>query len=221
MVTVVVMRVLESMPSRYDRGIRLLTLGRADRLYDWLAAHIQSGCRVLDLGTGTGAFALPAAARGADVFAIDVNPAMLGVARRRAEAAGLAGHITWREMGVAEMDEFPDRAFDVLTAGLCLSELSADERRYALRQARRILRPEGQLLLLDEVRPDGGLNWLLHTLVRIPLTALTWLLTQTSVETGPDVRSLLERLGFVVIDQQTALLGSLVAVVAKAGRRRK
>jgi demethylmenaquinone methyltransferase/2-methoxy-6-polyprenyl-1,4-benzoquinol methylase len=219
--SLVLMRVLESTPSRYDWGIRLLTLGRAERLYDWLAAHIQSGWRVLDLGTGTGALALRAAAMGAEVIAIDVNPAMLDLARRRADAAKFGGRITWREMGVAEMDEFPDGAFDVVTAGLCLSELSIDERRYALRQARRILGSEGQLLLVDEAQPDRPLHRVLHAIARAPLVALHRLLTQTSTQVLPDLRGLLEHFGFEIADQQSALFGSLVAVAATVRRRAK
>jgi demethylmenaquinone methyltransferase/2-methoxy-6-polyprenyl-1,4-benzoquinol methylase len=215
----VFMRVLESSPSRYDQAIRLLTLGKVDRLYDWLAAHIQPGWRVLDLGTGTGMLALRAAARDADVVAIDVNPAMLDVARQRAEFAGVGERVTWRTMGVAEMDSFSPGAFDALTAGLCFSELTTDERRYALRQARRVLRSEGLLLLLDEVRPEGSLRRLLYSVVRIPLVVLTWLLTQTSTQALADPRGLLESLGFRVGEQKTALLGSLVAVVAKPAKR--
>jgi demethylmenaquinone methyltransferase/2-methoxy-6-polyprenyl-1,4-benzoquinol methylase len=219
--SVVFMRVLESAPSRYDRGIHLLTLGRVDDLRDWLATYVQSGWRVLDLGAGTGALALRAASRGAEVVAIDVNPGMLDVARRRAEVAGLGERIMWREMGVAEMDDFPERAFDAITSGLCFSELSADERRYTLRQARRILGSEGRLLLLDEVPPGRSLDRLLYTLVRVPLVVLTWLLTQTSTQALPDLGRLLEQLSFEVVEQQTALFGSLVAVVARPLPRRK
>ncbi|HUW96689.1 MAG TPA: class I SAM-dependent methyltransferase, partial [Anaerolineae bacterium] len=39
MSTYVLMRILESAPSRYDRGLRILTLGRLDRAYDRLASH--------------------------------------------------------------------------------------------------------------------------------------------------------------------------------------
>ena len=87
--SIVLMRVLESAPSRYDRGIALLTLGRQTQAYARLAARIQPGWRVLDLGTGTGALALRAAARGAKVVAIDINPAMLAIARHKAQAAGM------------------------------------------------------------------------------------------------------------------------------------
>jgi demethylmenaquinone methyltransferase/2-methoxy-6-polyprenyl-1,4-benzoquinol methylase len=194
-------------------------LGKVDELYDWLAAHVQSGWHVLDLGAGTGALALRAASRGAGVVAIDVNPSMLDIARRKASAAGLRERITWREMGVADMDHFPDRAFDALTAGLCFSELSVDERRYALRQARRILGSDGLLLLLDEVRPERSIHRLLCTMVRIPLATLTWLLTQTSTRALSDLHGFLGLLGFEIVEQQTALVGSLAAVVAKSSGR--
>jgi demethylmenaquinone methyltransferase/2-methoxy-6-polyprenyl-1,4-benzoquinol methylase len=213
------MRSLESTPTRYDSGIALLTLGRLVRLRDWLATHIQTGMRVLDLGTGTGALALLAASQGADVIAIDVNPGMLEVAMRNAAVAGLSERITWREMGVAEIDGFREGTFDAVSAGLCLSELGAEERRYALGHARRVLRPEGKLLIVDETRPENLLARLAHALIRIPLVALSWVMTQTSTRALRDLVGLLERSGFEVVAMQRALCGSLLAVVARPSRR--
>lgn len=216
--SIVLMQVLESAPTRYDQGIRFLTLGQAERAYDRLTAHIQPGWRVLDLGTGTGALALRAAARGAEVVALDVNPAMLAVARRKAEAAGLANRIAWWEMGVAELDTLPEGGFDALCSGLCLSELTHDERRYTLVQARRLLRPGGLLLLADGVHPRRLHRRLLHGILRAPLAALTWLLTQTTTHAVPDLPGLVEAAGFEVIEVRTALLGSWAEVVARRPR---
>jgi ubiquinone/menaquinone biosynthesis C-methylase UbiE len=53
----VFMKVLESAPERYDRGMRLLTLGRLERVHRDIAAWVSAGDRVLDLGCGTGALA--------------------------------------------------------------------------------------------------------------------------------------------------------------------
>ncbi len=68
------------------------------QLLDWLPPDL-SGCRVLDAGCGTGALALDAARRGAEVVAIDLSPQLVDVARRRvAEVQGsqpLAGAIDW------------------------------------------------------------------------------------------------------------------------------
>jgi demethylmenaquinone methyltransferase/2-methoxy-6-polyprenyl-1,4-benzoquinol methylase len=213
--SIVLMRVLESAPMRYDRGIRLLTLGQAARAYDRLAARVEPGWRVLDLGTGTGALALRAAAQGAEVVALDVDAGMLAIARDKAQAAGLAGRIAWREMGVAELDRLPEQAFDAICAGLCFSELTPDERRYALAQARRLLRPGGLLLLADEVRPPHLCQRLLHQVIRAPLAALTWLLTQTTTHAVPDLAGLVEAAGFQVMEAQTRLVGSWAEVVAR------
>jgi magnesium-protoporphyrin O-methyltransferase len=44
------------------------------------------GLRLLDAGCGTGAFAVEAARRGADVVAVDIAPTLLGIARERLPA---------------------------------------------------------------------------------------------------------------------------------------
>ncbi|WP_066648650.1 MULTISPECIES: magnesium protoporphyrin IX methyltransferase [Sphingomonas] len=54
-----------------------------DTLLSWLPADL-TGKRVLDAGCGTGAFAVEAAMRGADVVAIDVAGSLVEIARKRA-----------------------------------------------------------------------------------------------------------------------------------------
>lgn len=69
------------------------------QLMDWLPQDLH-GVRILDAGCGTGALALDAARRGAEVVAIDLSPQLVEVARRRCEEvqgdAQLAGRIDWR-----------------------------------------------------------------------------------------------------------------------------
>ena len=57
MSSLALMRALESAPLRYDAGMRLLTLGRVDRLHSIVAeaAAAAPGGRVLEIGCGTGA----------------------------------------------------------------------------------------------------------------------------------------------------------------------
>ena len=77
-------------------GIRATVRAGRDRmratLLGWLPEDLH-GARVLDAGCGTGALAVIAAQRGAEVVAIDLSPTLVGVARDRMPA-GL--RIDWR-----------------------------------------------------------------------------------------------------------------------------
>lgn len=70
---------------------------------------IAPGDRVLDVATGTGLAAIPAAHAGATVTGLDLTPELLDGARRRAAAEGVQA--TWVE-GDAEALPFADATFD-------------------------------------------------------------------------------------------------------------
>ena len=59
------------------------------------ACGVEAGQRVLDVATGTGNAAIPAAAAGARVVASDLTPALLEVGRRVAAARG-SSSTGWR-----------------------------------------------------------------------------------------------------------------------------
>lgn len=63
-------------------------------LLEWLPPDL-SGVRLLDAGCGTGALAMQAAARGADVLAIDLSPQLIGIATQRAAVSSHAGNISF------------------------------------------------------------------------------------------------------------------------------
>ena len=211
----VLMKVLESAPSRYEWGIRLLTLGQVDRAYDRLVTHVQAGQRVLDIGCGTGALTVRAALRGAVVRGIDVSASMLVQARQNVERSGCVGRVELIEMGVAELDGEPAQSCRVVMSGLCFSELTAGERTFALAQAYRLLEPGGLLLLADEVIPQGLGRRLLRGLMRFPLALLTFLLTQTTTHAVCCLRKDVEHAGFVVELYRLNRLHSFAELVAR------
>jgi demethylmenaquinone methyltransferase/2-methoxy-6-polyprenyl-1,4-benzoquinol methylase len=202
------MRILESAPRRYELGIRLLTLGRLDKAYDRLASHIERGQQVLDIGCGTGALTLRAAQRGAKVKGVDINAQMLEIAGQRVKSAGLTGSVELVEMGVAELDGEQTQRYDAVMSGLCLSELSEDEVSYTLKEAARILRPGGLLLIADEIKPHGLVNRLIHSLIRVPLAALTYVITQQTTHPAENLSERLKAAGFAIISVHLNRLGN-------------
>lgn len=193
----------------------MLTLGRLDGVYDRLISFVGDGQRVLDVGCGTGALALRAAAKGAWVKGIDVNPQMLEIARSRARQAKLEHQVEWAEMGVAELDNEEAGSYDVVVSGLCFSELTADEISFALQQAGRVLKRGGLLLLADEVVPDDLLQRVLNAVLRIPLSVVVYLWTQDTTHAVVDLPHKVREAGFVVESTRLQNLGSLLELVAR------
>ncbi len=222
MSTYVYMRILESAPHRYDLGIRLLSLGRVDAMYDAVAAAaVRAGvpARVLELGCGTGNLTARLLARGATVTAIDQDPEMLAVARDK--LGGKPG-LALQEMAAVEIaDRFPAGSFDAVAGTLVLSEMSEDEQAYVLAAARRVLRPGGRLVVADEVPPEGLWGRLAYAATRWPAAAVTYVLTQTSTRAARDLAGHVRAAGFDVCDDRR--LGStgpaLVVAVRPAEER--
>lgn len=67
-------------------GIRATVRAGRDRMRATLLSFLPNdlrGARILDAGCGTGALAVEAAKRGADVTAVDISPTLIGIARER------------------------------------------------------------------------------------------------------------------------------------------
>ena len=180
MSTYILMKILESSPSRYDKGISILSFGKLNKSYDRLVSQIQKGQLVLDIGCGTGALTLRAANKGAIVKGIDINAQMLDIAQKRSNEMNLNKNIEFCEMGIAELESIKSDSYDVIMSGLCFSELSDDELTFTLKHIKRILKQYGLLLVADEVEARNKFLKILNFLIRIPLKVITYIFTQTS-----------------------------------------
>lgn len=207
----VFMKWLEKNPENYDRGIRLITLGRLAKLQrKFVDRYVVEGARVLEIGCGSGDLAIAMANRGAYVTAIDRAPAMLGIADRKVKEASLSERVDLRHMDASLIgDRFQAGTFDLIVSSLAFSEMTAQEQLFILGQAKDLLAPEGKVVILDEVVPQNLISRTLISLVRFPIRVLTWLLTRETTHPLKRFPQILERAGFQLEMSSGTLLGSL------------
>lgn len=128
----------------YDRQIsffeRLLFSGGRE----WVCSKARG--EVLELAAGT-ARNLPYYPEGVRLTAIELSPEMLAIARRRADELD---HSVDLRLGDAQDLDLADASFDSVTCtlGFC----TIPDTTAAAKEAYRVLRPEGQLLMLEHVR---------------------------------------------------------------------
>ncbi|MBN1534583.1 MAG: methyltransferase domain-containing protein [Spirochaetes bacterium] len=111
-------------------------------------AGLRAGDRMIDIGAGSGYFAIPAAGiagDGGSVTAVDVSEAMLTILRERVESAGV------RNVDIVLSTEYgldvPSESHDL--ALLCTVLHEVDDRERFLREARRVLRPGGRIAVVE------------------------------------------------------------------------
>ena len=127
--------------------IERLTLQASEALLD--AAAVSAGQEVLDVGAGTGNFAIVAANEGASVVASDLTPKLMERGKQRAEAEGV--DIEWVEADAEELP-FEDARFDC-TASVFGAMFAPRPDRVA-QEMFRVTRP-GNTVAMANWTPDG------------------------------------------------------------------
>ena len=166
--------VFSSVASRYDVMNDLMSVGIhrlwKTALMDWLAP--RDGQRLLDVAGGTGdvAFRFLERAPGASVTVCDMTESMLVEGRKRAEAGTCADRLSW-VTGDAMALPFPDNSFDRYTISFGIRNVTRVID--ALREAHRVLRPGGRLVVLE--------------FSQIPVPALQWAYDRYSFNVIPEM----------------------------------
>ena len=137
--------------SKYDIMNDLMSAGVhrlwKDAMMDWLAP--RPGQRLLDVAGGTGDISfrfLRRAGTGAQATVLDLTESMLIEGRARAEAAQMQDALEW-VVGDAMALPFADNSFDVYTISFGIRNVT--DIPAALREAYRVLRPGGRLMVLE------------------------------------------------------------------------
>lgn len=116
-------------------------------------ADILPGMKVLDLGCGTGALTLmiKEAHPNVRVTGMDGDPQVLAIARDKSRGI----NIQWDE-GLAASLSYPDSTFDRVVTSLVIHHLTQDDKRRAFKEMYRVLKPQGELHVLDFGAPHSS-----------------------------------------------------------------
>jgi demethylmenaquinone methyltransferase/2-methoxy-6-polyprenyl-1,4-benzoquinol methylase len=147
--------VFESVAGNYDLMNDLMSAG-AHRLWKQFTlaqTGLRPGQQALDVAGGTGDLAAAMAAQVGStgmVVLTDINAAMLAVGRDALTDRGLVGNVRY-SLANAERLPFRDSSFDCVTIGFGLRNVT--DKAAALKSMTRMLRPGGQLLILEFSHP--------------------------------------------------------------------
>jgi demethylmenaquinone methyltransferase / 2-methoxy-6-polyprenyl-1,4-benzoquinol methylase len=147
--------VFSSVAGKYDLMNDLMSFG-AHRLWKHFTLSLtglKAGQRALDVAGGTGDLAVGLArqvGKTGHVVLSDINPDMLSAGRDRLLDAGFAGNV---ECVLADAERLPwaDDSFDCVTIGFGLRNVT--DKAAALSSMHRVLKPGGQLLVLEFSTP--------------------------------------------------------------------
>ena len=143
----------------YDILVKMIMLGKEKQFREAVVdlAHIQPNEKVLEVGCGTGTFAIIAKQRthpSVEIHATDAAPEMIQRARQEAAKSGVDVHF---DTGLAERIDFPDNSFDVVMNTLMVHHLPEHLKAQAFAEMYRVLKLGGRLQIVDFEPPKTGL----------------------------------------------------------------
>lgn len=115
-------------------------------------ANIQPGQKVLDLGCGTGTLAIMAklAQPAAEVIGLDADPEMLAMAVRKSNEQQT---IVKFDVGFTNALPYPDASFDRVLSSIMIHHLKTPDKWTTAREVYRVLKPGGELHIIDFCKP--------------------------------------------------------------------
>jgi ubiquinone/menaquinone biosynthesis C-methylase UbiE len=115
-------------------------------------ANIRPGQRVLDLGCGTGTLAIMAklAQPSAEVSGLDADPDMLKVAKYKSTLQKVSVNF---DIGFTNHLPYPDEYFDCVLSSIMIHHLKTPDKIKTAQEVYRVLKPGGQLHIIDFGKP--------------------------------------------------------------------
>ena len=206
---------VETAPERYDVGMKIMTLGRLDRIKDLIAEVVRPEDRVLDIGCGTGTLALRCIAKGATVTGIDSSAFMLQQARKNAEAAGVTDRLRLVKDSATQLPKhFADGSFDTVVATAALGEFPKSYLEYIFQECRRLLKPGGRLIVADELQPENHISRFFYNLIMGILWIPQFLIVRRVAYPIEALPAILDAAGFRIDERRSFSLSKLQLIFA-------
>jgi len=150
-------------------------------------AQIRPGHRVLDLGCGTATLTvlIKRLHPGAEVVGLDGDQEILEIARAKVARAGLDIAL---EQGMAFALPYPVSSFDRVLSSMVFHHLTRENKARTLQEVFRVLRPGGELHVVDFGRP--------HNAITGPISLVMRRLEETSDNIKGLLPGMMRRAGF-------------------------
>ena len=116
--------------------------------------EVGEGLRVLDLGSGDGTTALPAAQRGADVLGVDIAANLVAAGNARAESLGL-DNLSFQEGDATDLSELDDESFDLVVS--IFGAMFAPKPLDVAKEMVRVTKPGGRIVMGNWIPNDPTL----------------------------------------------------------------
>jgi SAM-dependent methyltransferase len=116
--------------------------------------EITEGLKVLDLGSGDGTTALPAARLGADVLGVDIASNLVAAGNERAQRAGLT-NLRFQEGDASDLNELEDDSFDLVIS--IFGAMFAPRPFDVAKELVRVTRPGGRIVMGNWIPNDPTL----------------------------------------------------------------
>lgn len=124
-------------------------------LRDKILDFMEDGRRIIDVGCGTGGFALKIAPRCRYVLGVDVSEKQIAAARQRKEKSGLR-NVEFRHLNAAALGQAVQEEFDYATLSLIIHEIPQQERLQILRTVQQVAE---KVIILDYNTPQPFSIW--------------------------------------------------------------
>lgn len=141
----------------YDTAIRLLTSEARWRKALICHAELQTGDRLIDVGSGTGSLlmGLHNAGPAADLLGVEPDPGVLKIAQQK--TATKAPSIRWHNGFLDSLQLADGLRPNKIVSSLLFHQVPTDLKRQMIEQIRSLLEPEGMFLIADYMRQETPL----------------------------------------------------------------